>query len=170
MLSDRMQSAINAQINAEVYSEYLYYSMSAYFDSAGLPGMAKWMDCQAQEEHFHAMKLFDYVNERGGRVTLTTIEGPETEWDSPLAVFEGAYAHEQKVTGLINGLMDIALEEKDHGTAQMLQWFVEEQVEEEASATGVVQQLKWIGDSGQGILMLDKELGTRVFTPPAKGE
>jgi len=170
MINERMQSALNAQINAEVYSEYLYYSMSAYFDSTGLPGMANWMNCQAQEEHFHAMKLFDYINERGGRVTLTAIEAPQTEWDSQLSVFEAAYAHEQKVTGLINGLMDIALEEKDHGTARMLQWFVEEQVEEEASADGVVQQLKWIGDSGQGMLMLNKELATRVFTPPPKGE
>jgi ferritin len=170
MLSERMQSAINAQINAEWYSEYLYYSMSAYFDSSGLPGMANWMNCQAQEEHFHTMKLFGYMNERGGRVILTAIEEPRTDWESPLAVFEAAYAHEQKVTGLINGLMDLALGEKDHGTAQMLQWFVEEQVEEEASADSVVQQLKWIGNSGQGMLMLDKELAARVFTPLAKGE
>ena len=170
MLSERMQSAINAQINAEWYSEYLYYSMSAYFDSKGLPGMANWMNCQAQEEHFHAMKIFRFVTERGGRVILDSIDAPQYDWDSPLAVFEAAYAHEQKVTSLINGLMDLAIQEKDHATAQFLQWFVEEQVEEEAAADAIVQQLRWIGDSGNGILNLDKELSARIFTPPPTGE
>jgi len=169
MLSERMQEALNAQINAEWYSEYLYYSMSAYFESTGLPGMANWMNAQAQEEHIHAMKIYDYVNERGGRVVLRAIGAPPAEWESPLAVFEAALAHERKVPGLINDLMDLALSEKDHATAQFLQWFVEEQVEEEASADAIVQQLRWIGESGHGLLMLDKELGTRVFTPPATG-
>ena len=171
MLSKKMNDALNEQINAEFYSAYLYLSMEAYFESVDLPGFANWMRAQIQEESMHAMKLYDFVNERGGRVLLKTIEGPATEWASPLAVFEATYAHEQKVTGLINGLVDLAVEEKDHATNNFLQWFVNEQVEEEASADAVLQQLKMVKDSAEGMFMLDKELGQRVFTPPpAEGE
>jgi ferritin len=113
------------------------------------------------------MKLYDFVNERGGRVLLKAIGGPATEWPSPLAAFEATYAHEQKVTGLINGLVNLAVEEKDHATNSFLQWFVNEQVEEEASADAVVQQLKMVKDSAEGKFMMDRELGQRVFTPPA---
>ena len=167
MLSKKMNDALNEQINAEFYSAYLYLSMEAYFESVNLPGFAKWMRAQIQEESMHAMKLYDFVNERGGRVLLKAIEGPVTEWSSPLAVFEATYAHEQKVTGLINDLVNLAVEEKDHATNSFLQWFVNEQVEEEASADAVVQQLKMAEDSPGGMFMIDRELGQRVFTPPA---
>lgn len=166
MIKENMQKAINQQINAEMYSAYLYLSMSAYFESINLKGFANWMKAQAQEEMVHAMKFYDYINERGGRVLLTVIEAPPTQWDSSLAVFEYTYKHEQKVTGLINDLVNLAISEADHATNNFLQWFVAEQVEEEASADEVVQKLKLAGDRGGGLFMLDQELGQRVFTLP----
>jgi ferritin len=166
MISDKMQEAINKQINAEIYSAYLYLSMSAYFETVNLPGAAGWMRCQAQEEMLHAMKFFGFMNERGGTVTLTAIEGPPTTWTSTLAVFQDVYDHERKVTALINELMDTAIEDKDHAANVFLQWFVTEQVEEEATADGIVQQLKLAGNGGAGLFMIDRELGARVFTPP----
>jgi len=169
MISKKMEEALNGQVNAELYSAYLYLSMESYFKSLNLSGFAGWMRAQAQEEMMHAMKIYDFVNERGGRVTLKAIDGPPTEWDSPLAVFEAVYAHEQKVTGLINELVDLAIKEKDHATNSFLQWFVNEQVEEESSADEVVQQLKMMENAPGGIFMLDRELGRRVFTPPATG-
>ena len=168
MLSEKMQNAINKQINAEIYSAYLYLSMSAYFESINLEGFANWMRMQAQEEMVHAMKFYDYVNERGSRVVLQTVEGPPTEWDSALAVFEHTYEHEQNVTGMINNLVNLAIEEKDHATNSFLQWFVDEQVEEEASADKVLQQLKLTGDAPGALFMIDRELGARVFTMPTK--
>lgn len=170
MISDKLQDAINEQINKEIYSAYLYLSMSAYFDSENLPGFANWMNVQYQEEMTHAMKLYNYLHERLGRVKLKAIDGPETEWKSPLACFEAVYAHEQKVTGLINDLMDLAIEEKDHAAKGFLQWFVDEQVEEEASADEVVQKIKLMKDMPGAMYMLDKELGQRVFNPPAQEE
>ena len=170
MLSEKMQKALNDQINAELYSAYLYLSMSAYFESLNLGGFANWMKVQAQEETVHAMKLYAYTNERGGRVKLGAVEAPPWEWDSPLAVFEAAYQHEQKVTGLINDLVKTAKGENDHATEIFLQWFVTEQVEEEASADAVVQQIKLVGDAPGGLFMLDRELGQRVFTPPTTAE
>ena len=170
MLSEKMQDAINRQLVAETYSAYLYWSMAAYFESVNLAGFAQWMKAQAQEELVHAAKFFNFVAERGGRVLLAAIEAPSTEWDSPLAVFEHAYQHEQKVTGLINDLVDLAVEERDHATKSFLDWFVDEQVEEEASADGVVQKLKLMGDAPGGLFMLDRELGQRVFTMPASTE
>jgi ferritin len=167
MLSDKMQKALNGQLNAELYSAYLYLSMSAYFAAEDLPGFANWMRVQTQEELVHALKFFDFVNERGGRVTLGPIEGPPTAWDSAQAAFEHVLAHEQKVTGLINELVTLAAEEKDHATHNFLQWFVAEQVEEESSANAVLQKVKLAGDAGGGVLMVDAELATRVFTPPA---
>lgn len=166
MLKPRMQDALNEQINKEYYSAYLYLSMSSYFESVNLSGFAKWMNAQYQEEIQHVLKFFRYIVERGGRVLLQPIEGPPTEWDSPLAAFEAAYGHEVLVTGLINDLVDLAVAEYDHATNNFLQWFIEEQVEEEASTDGVVQQLKLAGDGG-GLFLLDRELGQRVFTPPA---
>ena len=142
--------------------------MAAYFESINLKGFANWMRVQAQEELTHAMRFFDYINERGGVVKLAAIEQPPTEWKSPLDVFEATYKHEVKVTGMINSLVNLAMKEKDHATYNMLQWFVAEQVEEEASADEIRQQLKLIGKDGRGILMLDRELGQRVFTPPVK--
>ncbi len=165
-MNERIQKAFNEQINAELHSSYLYLAMAAYFASVNLQGFANWMRCQAQEELVHAMKLFTFINDRGGSVTLTTIEGPPASWESPLAAFEAAYKHEQKITGMINNLVDISLQEKDHAANNFLQWFVKEQVEEESSADGVVQQLKLTGDQGSGLFMLDRELGARVFLLP----
>jgi ferritin len=166
MLNEKMAKALNDQINAEFYSSYLYLSMAAYFDSLNLKGFANWMKVQAQEEDFHAKKFFGYVIDRSARVRLQAIKAPPHDWDSPLAVFEAAYKHECHVTDLINKLVDLSLKLSDHATNNVLQWFVGEQVEEEANADSIVQQLKLIGKDGQGLLMLDRELATRVFTPP----
>lgn len=169
MLKENVQKALNDQINAEFFSSYLYLSMATYFETNSLSGFANWMTIQAQEELTHAMKILNYVNERGARVALSTIEGPKTEWNSSLEAFEEAYQHEQKITGLINDLTDLAIAEKDHATKNFLQWFVTEQVEEEASVDEIVNKLKLIGDSGHGLFMLDREMSQRVFTPPASG-
>ena len=167
MISKKMEDALNEQVNAELYSAYLYLSMESYFKAQNLNGFANWMRVQTQEEVTHAMKIYEFINERGGRVKLKAIEGPQTEWDSALAVFNAVYEHEQKVTSLINNLVDLAIKEKDHATNSFLQWFVNEQVEEEASADGIVQQLKMMENAPGGMFMLDRELGQRVFTPPA---
>lgn len=161
MLSKKLQDALNEQINAELFSAYLYLSMSAYFESVKRPGMAHWMRVQVGEEQVHAMKLFAHVVERGGRVTLKAIDTPQAEWASPLAAFEGAYAHEQKVTGLINDLVKVAREEKDAAADAFLQWFVKEQVEEEETADEIVQKLKTIKDAPDDLRKLDGELGQR---------
>ena len=161
MLSKKMEEALNAQINAELYSAYIYLSMSAYFEAQDLPGMAVWMRSQNDEEVAHAMKIFTYVVDRGGRISLAAIDAPQTEWESPLAVFENAYKHEQHVTGLIHNLVKQAIEENDYATKNMLDWFVDEQVEEEASAAAIVSKLKMIGDNPPALMMLDKELGAR---------
>jgi ferritin len=167
MLKKSLEKAMNEQIVAELYSSYLYLSMASYFQSKNLDGMANWMRVQVQEELSHGMKFYDYIIERGGRVKLGAIEQPENEWASPLAVFEAAYAHELLVTSRINALVDLAAKEKDHASANFLEWFVNEQVEEEASADAIVQKLRMFADAPQVLYMLDKELTTRVFTPPA---
>jgi len=169
MISERMQQALNGQLNAELYSSYLYMSMAAYFQAINLGGFANWMRVQAQEEHMHAMKFYDFINERGGRVVMKPIDGPPTEWESPLATFEAVLEHEQKVTGLINELVELALAEHDHATNIFLQWFVTEQVEEEDSANDVIQKIKLMGEAQGGLFMLDRELAQRTFTPPAQG-
>lgn len=165
MLGKKMEAALNKQVHAELYSAYLYLSMNSYFQSINLKGFATWMRVQALEEMTHAEKFYQYVINRGGRSLLEPIEGPPVKWASPLEAFLDAYRHEQKVTSLINALTDLAVEEKDHASHTMLQWFVNEQVEEESNADEICQQLKILGDSGQGLLMLDRELGQRVFTP-----
>ena len=170
MISERMQEAICKQINAEFYSSYLYLSMSAWFEANSLGGFASWMRVQAQEEVVHAMKLYDFVCERGGQVKLLPIDGPPTEWESPVAIFENAYSHEQLVTSLINELMAVAREDNDNAAVIFLEWFVTEQVEEEKSADDMVQALKLIGDNGHGVFMLDRDAGTRVFSPPPAEE
>jgi ferritin len=162
-----MEKALNEQVNAELFSAYLYLSMEAYFKSLNLTGFANWMRVQTQEEMMHAMKIYDFIDERGGRIILKAIDGPDTKWDSPLAVFEAVYKHEQKVTGLINNLVNLAIEEKDHATNTFLQWFVNEQVEEESSADHIVQQLKLMESAPGGMFMLDRELGKRAFAPTA---
>ncbi|MEW5737045.1 MAG: ferritin [Thermodesulfobacteriota bacterium] len=167
MIGKKMEKAINGQINAELYSAYLYLSMSAWFSARNLPGFANWMRVQAQEEMVHVMKFYDYLLTRGGTVTLGPVDGPPVSWKSPLDAFEAVYAHEQKVTALIHGLMDVAIAEKDHAARILLDWFVNEQVEEEESAVNVVNQLKLLEKAPGGLYMLDKELGQRVFTPPA---
>jgi len=161
MLSEKMQEALNSQINAEYYSSYLYLSMAAHCQAINLEGFASWLRVQADEEMIHAMKIYDFVLERGGRVALAAIEAPPSEWESPLAIFEATYAHEQYVTGRINKLVDLAIAESDHATSTFLQWFVNEQVEEEASADAVLQKLKLMADAPGGLFMLDQQLGQR---------
>ena len=165
MLSKNLEKAINSQINFELYSSYIYLSMSAYFYSENLKGFANWMGIQAQEELTHAMKFFDYVNNRGGRVIVEAIKKPETAWASPLEVFEHTYKHETIVTSRINNIADIALKEKDHATHAMLQWFITEQVEEEANAQELIQELKRVKSSPDSLFMLDRELAQRTFVP-----
>lgn len=167
MLTPNMEKALNQQVNAEYYSSYLYLSMAAYFASIDLAGFSNWMRVQAQEEEFHALKLYDYVLERGGKITLTAIDAPPTEWKSPVEVFDATLKHEQKVTGLINDLVYKARDERDNASEIFLQWFVLEQVEEEDNANKLLGQLKLVADSPQAIFMMDKELAQRVFTPPA---
>ncbi|MBM9615344.1 ferritin [Desulfobulbus rhabdoformis] len=169
-MKKKMLKALNEQINAEMFSSYLYLSMESYFQSISLTGFAAWMRAQVQEEMMHAMKFYDFVNERGGKVTLEAIDKPESTWDSPLAAFEAIQKHEEHVTNLINDLVDLAISEKDHATNNFLQWFVSEQVEEEASVGEVVEKLKLIKDNPSGLFMMDAELGKRVFTMPAATE
>ena len=161
MLSKKMESALNGQLNAELFSSYLYLSMAACFESTNMQGMAKWMKVQAKEEEGHATKFFDYIVDRGGRVKLAAIEAPESEWASPLAAFEAAYAHEQKVTGMIGELVKMAKDEGDAATDIFLQWFVTEQVEEEKNADEIVQKLRMVKEAMPALLMLDAVLGKR---------
>ena len=170
MISKKMQDALNKQINEEMYSSYLYLQMSAYFASANLPGMANWMYVQSQEETVHAMKLYNFVAGRGGKVILQAIKAPASEWEGPLAIFEAAYGHECHISGCIDDLVKLARQEGDNATEIMLQWFVTEQVEEEASADEVVKKLKLMADTPGGLFMLDQELAARVFMPPAETE
>ncbi|MEE9496451.1 MAG: ferritin [Desulfobacterales bacterium] len=161
MLNEKVQKTLNGQLNAELYSSYLYLSMNAYFKSVNLDGFANWMHYQAQEELEHSMKFYDFIIQRGGKVQLMQIEAPPTEWGSPMAVFEATLEHEQKVTGLINDLVEIANEERDHATQIFLQWFVSEQVEEEENVGGVLEQLKLMGEARGGLFMIDRELAKR---------
>lgn len=160
-ISDKMEKAINSQIQAELYSSYLYLSMAAHFEAENLRGFAHWMRKQAEEERGHAMKFFDYMVERGGRVVLQALEAPKSSWSSPEEVFEEVLSHERKVTSLINRLYETAGEEKDYASQVMLQWFISEQVEEEASAEEVLARIRMLKGSPQGILMLDRELAQR---------
>jgi ferritin len=169
-INKKIEDAINKQVNAEIYSAYLYLGMSAKCTEMNLKGMANWFYVQAQEEMTHAMKFYRFVLERGGSAVLPAIEGVRTDWKAPLEMFEAAYEHEQKVTALIHNIVDIALAERDHATASMLNWFVDEQVEEEANASEIAEKLKLIGESKDGLFMLDKDLTARVFvdsTQPA---
>jgi ferritin len=168
MLAKRIQTAIDEQINAEIWSAYLYLSMSAYFERQNLRGFANWMKIQWQEEVTHAIKFFDYVHSRGGQVSLKPIGAVPVDWKNAIETFNETLAHEQHVTALINNLANIAVEEKDHATNSMLQWFIAEQIEEEANAERILVQLKMIGDNGYGMLMLDRELATRVFVDATK--
>ena len=161
MLKDPIEDALNEQINAELFSEYLYLSMAAYFADEGLPGFASWMRAQADEEHEHAMRIYDYVLERDGRVMLDAIDAPQTTWSDPVTAFEDAYEHEVEISGLIDDLVALARQENDNATENMLQWFVAEQVEEEATAQDILDQLRLVGDDGPGLLLIDRELAQR---------
>lgn len=164
MLKEKMLKALNEQINAEQYSAFLYLSMSAWFEDKGLPGFGNWMYVQYQEELTHSNKFFTYVNDRSGKVELKTIEQVPTEFESVIDVVEKTLEHEQKVTGLINKLVDIAVEERDHATQSFLQWFVDEQVEEEANVEELLDSLRLTKGEGNGLFMLDRELSQRSFT------
>jgi len=165
-IGTKMQEALNRHINAEIYSSYLYLAMSAYFESLNLPGFANWMRVQSQEEALHFNKFFDYVHERGGRITLDAIEKPPAEWSSPLDAFRATYEHEKMVTELIDKLVEVAIEERDRPTESFLKWFVDEQVEEEATVDRIVKTLEMGGESPVALLMLDREMAARVFAPP----
>lgn len=166
MISKEMQDAMNEQLNFELFSSYLYMSMSAYMQSKNLPGAANWMKSQALEELIHVDQIFAHINERQGRVMLSTIEGPKTEWDSPLQAFEESYAHEQLVTGRINKLVTLAHNENDYASHNFLQWFVSEQVEEEATVDEIVNKMRMVGDQGYGLFMIDRELAARPAPTP----
>jgi ferritin len=163
MLKEKMEKAINNQINKELYSAYLYLSMSAYSQTLGLPGMANWMKIQAKEELTHANKFFDWVHERGGKVKLQAIEAVPTEFGSVIETFEKVLEHEQFITSSINDLVDISIEISDHASRSMIMWFVDEQVEEEANIVVILDQLKLVEGKGQGLFMIDKDLATRIF-------
>ena len=170
MLSKKMVDALNGQINKEMYSAFLYMAMSSYSDFKGLKGFANWFSVQYHEEMEHAMKIYDYVQEQGAQVELLAIEQPPKEFGSALDMFEKTLAHEQFVTKSINELMDLAIAEKDHATQIFLQWFVTEQIEEEANDNEIIDKLKLAGEKGNGLFMVDKELAARVYTPPATEE
>jgi len=161
MIKKNVQDALNQQINEELYSAYLYLAMAAQFAEMNLGGFSHWMEKQATEEMEHAMKFYRYLNERGGRVELKPINGPQIEWDSAAKMMSDSLDHEQHITGCIHNLVDLATREKDYATMNMLQWFVDEQVEEEASVSEIVEKLNLIGNHGQAIFMLDRELGAR---------
>lgn len=165
MLSERMENALNGHVNAEFYSSYLYLSMASYLGSLNLDGFVNWMKVQALEELYHGVKIYNFIEDRGGRPVLATIEKPDADWESPLKVFEAVLAHEQKVSGLVNDLVDLAIEDRDHATNNFLQWFVAEQVEEEDAANSVLQKLRLVDDKG-GLFMLDREMTTRAMAIP----
>lgn len=170
MLKEKMLNALNEQINAEQYSSLLYLSMSAYFNDKGLPGFANWMYIQYQEELTHANKIFNYVVERGGKVELKAIDQMPTTWEGVIEVYEKTLEHEQLVTSLIDKLVDIAVEERDHATQSFLRWFVDEQVEEEANVTEILDTLRLIDGQGNGIFMLDREMRNRKFVDTTAAE
>jgi ferritin len=167
MLSEKMEAALNTQLNNELYSAYLYLSMSAYSTYIGLKGFANWFMVQYQEETVHGMKFYHYLLDQGSQVKLMAIAQPMTEFKSPLDMFEKTLQHEKFITQCINDLVDLAIAEKDHETKIFLQWFVTEQIEEEGNDHEIISKLKLVGDQGPAVLMLDRELATRVFKPPA---
>jgi ferritin len=162
MLKDKIQKALNAQMNLELSSSYLYLSMAAYFESENLNGFAHWMKVQSGEEYGHAMKIYGYINQRNGRVNLSKIDAPQSEWKDASEVFSDTLKHEQKVTQAIDDIVDLAITEKDHATNTYLQWFVTEQVEEEATAINILDKIKMVGENRNGLFLLDRELGMRA--------
>ncbi len=169
MICERMEKAFLEQINKELFSEYLYLSMKAYFANLNLNGFVNWMDVQVQEERAHAMGMFDYVLERGGKIELEAINKPQTTWNGPLDVFKAVLEHEQFITSSINALMDVAEETKDRAAMIFLNWYLKEQVEEESNVGNVLAQLELIGNDKNALFALDKELATRTFVAPVIG-
>lgn len=167
MISKKMVQTLNKQLNNELYSAYLYLSMSSFTTFIGLKGAANWFMVQYQEEMTHAMKFYDYLNSQGEHSQLAAIAAPPTEFGTLLSMFEQTLKHEQFITKCINDLMDQAVKEKDHATQIFLQWFVTEQIEEEGNDNDIIAKLKLVGDSTQGLMMVDRDLAARVFTPPA---
>lgn len=161
MIKDKILKILNKQINEELFSSYLYLSMSAYFSSKNFDGFAKWMRLQSQEEYAHAMKIYDYVLQREGKVVLTKVETPKVVWKSTLEIFNETLKHEQHISACIHNIVNQAILEKDHATTNFFQWFVSEQVEEEATASSILEKVKMIGDSKNGLFILDRELGQR---------
>ena len=167
-LNKNVEKILNEQITAEFWSAYFYLSMSNYFNANGMSGFANWMKVQFEEETSHAMKMLDFINERGGRVILEPIVEVPSEWDGVLNIFEDTLKHEEEVTSLINGCVNVAIAEKDHATVNFLQWFVDEQVEEEAGVSEIIDHLKMIGCQGNGLYMMDKDFKSRVFVDATK--
>jgi ferritin len=167
MISIKMQKALNTHLNEEFYSSYLYLSMAAYFEAKNLKGLANWMRIQSTEEQMHGMKFFDFILQKGGRVNLTQLGAPKIEWKSISEVFADTLKHEQKISGLINKLVEVAMAEKDFATNTFLQWFVTEQVEEESNVEEIIQKIDMIGEDKSGLYMLDNELGARAAAPQA---
>jgi len=167
MISPKIQDAINAQINAEFWSAYLYLSMAMHFESDGHKGIANWFKVQFKEEQAHAEIFINYLNSRGGRVMLKAIDPVKTEWESPITAFEDTLVHEEKVTAMINNLYALAESEHDYATRGQLDWFVSEQVEEEDTARGMIERLKLVGDNGLALYMFDQELAARVYNVPS---
>ena len=165
MIPEKVLTLMNEQIKNELESAYIYHSMAAYFHSISLDGMAHWMRCQVHEETIHAMKFFDHIIERGSKVTLLDLKQLKTAWASPIEAWKDACEHEEFITGKINTIMKAAREENDFASEPLLSWFIDEQIEEEASTSKIYEQLKLTGDSNQGLLMLDKELETRAYPP-----
>lgn len=170
MFNEKIEKAFNDHFNAELYSAYLYLSMASYFESEDLPGLAHWMYVQYEEERLHAMKFYNYINERGGRVKMQAIEAPPTEWSGVVNVFEETLKHEQHVTSLINNLVTLAMENQDYASHNFLQWFVSEQVEEESGVSAILGQLRRVASNDQGLFMMDRELGARAMTAQASDE
>jgi ferritin len=168
MIKKNIQDEINEQITREIYSSILYLSMAGYFTAKNLTGFANWMRIQAKEEMDHAMKMFDYVLDRGGETKINTIEAPPENWDSPLAIIEATYEHEKKVTEYINHLAELAINERDHATNNLMQWFVDEQVEEEASVDEILSRMKMMEGFPGGLIMIDTELAKRTYKQPTK--
>ena len=169
MINEKLEAAFNDQINKELYSEYLYLAMKVYFQEQNLQGFVNWFNVQVQEEHAHAMGLFDYLDERGGKIVLEAIDKPEVKGKTILEIFEQVLEHEEYVTSRINHLADVADEVKDRAALNFLNWYIKEQVEEEANVGGLLATLKLIGDDKKALLMLDKDLATRTFVQPVIG-
>ncbi len=166
MIKSELNDLLNRQINAEFHAAYLYLAMATYFESLDLTGFANWMRVQFEEEQFHAMKFYNYLLERDGNITLEAIEKPESDFSSIVDVFEKSLAHEQKITGMINDIMAAAVAANDFATVNFLQWFVEEQVEEEAAVKTILAQLRMVDGKGHAILMFDREFAARTFVAP----